>query len=65
MAVAAAVDEGYRKTGEFPRDACGLALAVFVAVRRYRMVGSPDGTGMGHVRAILAALAALQAERAA
>ena len=65
MAVAAAVDEEFRRTGEFPRDAGALALAVFVAVRRYRMVGSPDGTGMDHLRTLLGALADLQVTRAA
>ncbi|MGE0042299.1 MAG: hypothetical protein AB7H88_20210 [Vicinamibacterales bacterium] len=65
MAVAAEVEECYRSTGEFPREAEALALAVFVAVRRYRMVGSPDGTGMDHVRTLLGAMADLRAQRAA
>ncbi|MGE3274933.1 MAG: hypothetical protein AB7O67_07460 [Vicinamibacterales bacterium] len=65
MAIAQAVTDGFRQTGELPRDAGALALSVFVEVRRYRMVGSPDGTGMAYLRSLLTALNDLTESRAA
>ena len=75
MAVAESVTDGYRRTGELPRDAGALALtvvvevagvahSVFVEVRRYRLVGSPDGTGRAYLGDLLAALGRLSQKAA-
>ena len=64
MAVAESVTDGYRRTGELPRDAGALALTVFVEVRRYRLVGSPDGTGRAYLGDLLAALGRLSQKAA-